>query len=178
MPIDINDRSGRLLLAAPTETLEGVDLRNARLAGADLSMVTRRSGSETWTGPANLDGAMLDNADLTGADLSRASFQGASLKGVKLGGAKLNYNDRDLIAEILRQAAGDDARRLELAELLVSRRDWDWSQFRLMNHAETEWAIAAVRATRRDGEWIDNASLRSACNESANGPRASLPGRF
>ncbi|MGW7436462.1 pentapeptide repeat-containing protein [Streptomyces sp. NPDC054849] len=56
-------------------SLDGADLRNAKMSDTNLSHAT-------------LTGADLRNADLTRANLTNADFRGAKLAGVKLNGAK------------------------------------------------------------------------------------------
>ena len=69
--------------------LQGVNLRDANLRGADLLS-------------ANLQGANLQGANLRGADLLSANLQGAYMQGANLRGADLQ--DADLLDSDLRGA--------------------------------------------------------------------------
>ena len=110
------------------------DLRGANLTGASLN----------W---ASLNGANLYRASLNGADLT-----GASLNGASLNGASLNWSSHDLIAEILRQAAGTDPDKRMLAGLLLVSRDWCWEDFLAINHPLAPWAIEVLTPYLKEGQ--------------------------
>jgi hypothetical protein len=84
------------------------DLRGADLRGADL------------------EGADLRGAHLRGADLRGAYLRGADLEGADLEGAKMAWASHDLMAELIRRAAGEDLDKLKYAGLILIRRDWCW----------------------------------------------------
>jgi len=86
----------------------------------------------------------LIGADLTGADLTYAFFVDATLTAADLTNARLNWTSHDLLAEILRQAAGKDVGRLEVAKLVAHRRRWCWEGFLLLNHPQAEWALGVL----------------------------------
>jgi len=129
--------------------LSGADLIEANLIGANLS-------------GANLSGANLSGADLRGANLSGANLSGADLRGADLSGAylsradlsraTLNWDSHDLLAEILRQAAGDDIAKRKLAGLVLVGRDWCWDDFLALDDPLRDWALdtLAVYATPDD----------------------------
>jgi hypothetical protein len=77
------DGGGALEALVPDLDLCGIDLRGARLSGADLSR-------------ARLAHARLDGADLTRARLDGALLRGASAMGAKLDGASLACADLSL----------------------------------------------------------------------------------
>jgi uncharacterized protein YjbI with pentapeptide repeats len=117
--------------------LSGADLSWDDLTGADLSGADLKGANLAW---ADLAGANLSWADLTGADLTGANLSGANLKGADLTEADLTGADltgmknppsgsHSLIAAVLRQAAGEDAKRRSVAGLVLISRDWCWRQF-------------------------------------------------
>ena len=105
----------------------------ADLHGADLT-------------EANLDGAHLRNADLTGANLTDADLSNADLTGAYLSGAKASLKSHELVAEILRQAAGDDPARRALAGLILVSPDWDWPEILSLDldPEVCSWGIATL----------------------------------
>lgn len=104
-------------------SLEGEDLRRARLVDSDLSEARLARADLT---AADLRGAALHHADLTEADLTAANLRGADLRWCQLNGARLRRADlRDALLDgtnvsgaDLRGAALDPgaARRLGCAE--------------------------------------------------------------
>ena len=123
----------------PDEWQWRIDLRGTNLRGADLS-------------DAYLYGAYLRDAYLRGADLRGTNLRGADLRGADLTGAYLNWNSRDLIAELLRQAAGESWQRRALAGLILVSRDWCWKEFLALEHPEQEWALGVLRQYVTDGD--------------------------
>jgi hypothetical protein len=82
---------------------------------------------------AVLRGAVLRGAVLAYADLRDAVLRYAVLRGAVLRYATMNWQAHELIAERLRQAAGDDPlKRMAAGYILVSR-DWCWKE--LMSNA-------------------------------------------
>jgi hypothetical protein len=118
--------------------LRGVDLIDANLIGAKLIGAKLIDAD---LGGAKLMDAKLIDADLRGAKLMDAKLDGANLIGAKLEGATLNWQSHDLIAEILRRAAGDDAEKRKIAGLILVSRDWCWEEFLSLNDPMTEWAL-------------------------------------
>ena len=140
MPIEIKNRfTGEVLFSGEYDGLreaiqiavrDGAKLTCADLTGADL------------TG-AKLAGADLTRADLTRADLTRADLTRAKLDGAKLTCAKLNFQSHDLLAEILRRAAGDNTEKLKIAGYILICRDKCWKDFaELADHDPLgNWAL-------------------------------------
>src|SRR5690606_22816775 len=112
--------------------LRGAYLRDAYLAGADLRC-------------ANLAGADLRGADLRYAKLTGADLRGANLRGAHLGGGKIAWQSHDLIAEILRRAAGDDVAKLKVAGLILVSRDKCWPDFLKLRDPLAGWALDVLR---------------------------------
>jgi uncharacterized protein YjbI with pentapeptide repeats len=129
--------------------LSGADLSDADLSGADLSDADL-TGADLRD--ANLRGVYLSDADLTGTNLRGVYLYGAYLRGADLSGAYLNWNSRDLIAELLRQAAGDNWQRRALAGLILVSRDWCWRDFLALEHPEQTWALDVLRQYVKDGD--------------------------
>ena len=88
-------------------------------------------------------------ANLTGADLS-----GAFLRGADLSGAEVSWQSHDMIAEILRRAAGANPARRMLAGLVLISRDWCWDEFLALD-IDSElrrWALDELRQWVRPGD--------------------------
>ena len=100
-------------------------------------------------GGADLGGANLRGANLGGADLGGANLGGADLRGAYLGGgesrAKIAWQSHDLIAEILRRAAGDDVAKLKVAGFILVCLDKCWSDFLKMRDPLAGWALEVLR---------------------------------
>ena len=111
--------------------LRGADLYDADLWGANLRGAnlysTNLRGADLRV--ANLRGADLRGADLRGANLRGAELYSTNLRGADLYDADLNWTQHELVAEILRQAAGDDVEKLQLAGLILICKDKCWEDF-------------------------------------------------
>ena len=117
----------------PGTHLVGANLRGVYLVGADLHGADLR-----W---ACLAGANLREADLRGAHLRRACLGGADLEGADLRGATLSWQSHDIIAELLRRSAGQDASKRKLAGLVLVSRDWCWDKFLSLRSRDRKWAL-------------------------------------
>jgi cytochrome c oxidase assembly protein subunit 15 len=116
--------------------LEHADLSRARLAGANLRN-------------ARLTGAVLTGTDLRGTDLGGAVLGRAGVGAAKLDGARLAWDSRELISEILAQAAGEDVDRLKVAGLFALE---GWRRLGQLAEAERRWIGEALRPwTEVDG---------------------------
>ena len=115
------------------------NLRGAHLYGADLY-------------GAHLYGANLYGANLYRADLRKVDLRGADLREVDLRGANLNWQSHDLIAEILRQDAGDDLDKRAMAGLVLVSRDWCWKHFVALQHPLMPWAIEVLTPYLKEGQ--------------------------
>ena len=125
--------------------LRGADLSGANLRGADLSGAYLRD--------ANLCGADLHDTDLRDANLCYVDLVGAKLGGAYLCGAKINWNSHELIAEILKRAAGDGIQKRMIAGLILVSRDWCWKKFLALNgdlKPLREWALDEL------AKWVTN----------------------
>ena len=127
-------RAAAVAAAADGANLGGANLRGANLRGAYL-------------GGANLGGANLVGAYLDGAYLGRANLDGANLDG-----AKMPWRSHDILAELLRRAAGDDIPKLKVAGLLLVCREWCWTEFLALDDPLREWALEALAEHVQDGD--------------------------
>ena len=116
--------------------LQGADLRSANLRCADFERADLRGANLMGANlrcadfeRADLWGADLRGADLRGADLRGADLMGANLMGAYLRGANINWTRHELVAEILRQAAGDNIEKLQLAGLILVCKNKCWEEF-------------------------------------------------
>ena len=134
--------------------LHGANLRDANLHGANLHGANLRGANLSGANlsDANLSGANLSGANLSGANLGGANLSGANLGGANLGGAKVAWQSHDLLAELLRRAAGNDIAKLKVAGLLLVCRDKCWKDF--LGIASRDplggWALDAL------AEWVQD----------------------
>ena len=130
MSVQIKNRWTGDVICEGETIAEAVVVSRANLRGADLRC-------------ANLRGANLSCANLRCADLS-----GANLCGVNFSGATLAWNSHDLIAELLKRAAGGDVAKLKIAGLILVCREKCWADFLDLRDPLTGWAIGVLR------EWV------------------------
>ena len=93
---------------------------------------------------ANLSWANLSRADLSRANLSGANLSGANLSGANLSRANLSWQSHDLIAEILRRAAGNDMEKRSAAGLILMSRDLCWPDLLAIKHPQEAWVIGEL----------------------------------
>ena len=74
----------------------------------------------------------------------------ANLTGADLSGAIINWQSHNLIAEILRQSAGDNVQRRMVAGLVLVSHDWCWGEFLALDIPEREWALETLAAYVKD----------------------------
>ena len=144
--------------------LSGADLSWANLSGADLSGVSLSMANLSGV---NLSGADLSWADLSGANLSRANLSRANLSGVSLSmanlsgvnlsradlsGARVAWRSHDMIAEILRRAAGDDIAKLKVAGFILIMQDKCWREFIAIRDPLTGWARSVLEGWIQEGD--------------------------
>ena len=125
--------------------LGGTNLRGSHLERANLEGANLEGVYLEW---ANLWQANLGGTNLRGAHLERANLEGASLEG-----AYLNWMSHNLIAEILRQAAGDSVRRRMIAGLVTVSTDWCWEDFLRIRHKERKWALETLASYVQEGDF-------------------------
>ena len=183
--------------------LEGIQLREANLAGAVLSLANLQT--------ANLQGAKLQGADLKLTDLARSHLQGINLQGAylekanlshaKLNGANLqganfsfaNFHEADLqgvnlYGAILRQAQLEGA-NLRGAILQDTNFHSAYLGYTLMDGVDLQGANldsanleaaylnnADLQAVNLEYAYLNNASLQNANLEGANLTGANLAG--
>jgi uncharacterized protein YjbI with pentapeptide repeats len=128
-------------------SMAGADLRGANFCIAMMDGV-RFFGADIRG--ANFDGADLCGANFDGAVLDGAILDGAIIDGTSIDGAKLSLVSHDLVAEILRRAAGDDVEKRMIAGLVLLSRDWCWSRFEKIEHPQRQWAIDTLVKYLRD----------------------------
>jgi len=121
----------------------------ANLSRADLSGLNLFGA---YLSRANLSRVNLSGADLSGVNLSRVNLSRANLSGANLSGATIDWTSYDVVAELLRRAAGDSVDRRMLAGLVLVSRDWCWKKFLAIEHPERGWALGALRGYVREGD--------------------------
>ena len=91
--------------------------------------MTRGKALAKYAEDKDLSGADLECANLQWANLQCANLRGADLYGADLRGANINWTQHELVAEILRQAAGNDIEKLQLAGLILICKNKCWDEF-------------------------------------------------
>ena len=131
-------------IAKATDNLHGVDITGANLMDADLS------------------GQNLRGVDLMGANLTRANFTDCNMRGINLTGADVtdaNFTNAELpwysyevLAEILRQAAGEDVSKLKMAGLVLILRDKFLQVFLKGGDPDATWALGELRKREKEND--------------------------
>jgi uncharacterized protein YjbI with pentapeptide repeats len=151
-----------------------LNLRGANLEGSNFVRANLEASNLKGS---NLVGSNLVRANLEGSSLAGANLDGAYLYGTNLVGANLhdaimNWSSHDLIAERLRQAAGDDPLKRMAAGYVLMSRSWCWSDL-LVNAPDIalddettlkEWSLKTMRAWVKAGDYApqvlrDNAEV-------------------
>lgn len=129
------------LKCVPYADLKGSDLHGRSFACSDFRDAILKE--------ADLRGADFRFTDLTRADLSDCDLrdcflEGANLRRAVLGGARIAWDQPELVAEILFQAAGRDLKKVKVASLVAAgrRRDWCWRNYFALGHPGTGWAVS------------------------------------
>ena len=135
----ILEKHGRWL--AGDEAGERANLGGANLEGADLWQANLQEANLRG---ANLQGACFWHADLREANLVGTNLVTNNVWKAQLEGARLNWSSHILIAEILRQAAGDDVEKRKVAGLVLISRDWCWKQFLKLRDPLLDWALETL----------------------------------
>jgi uncharacterized protein YjbI with pentapeptide repeats len=149
--------------------LEASNLKGSNLVGSNLVRANLEGSSLAG---ANLARANLEGSSLAGANLDGAYLYGTNLVGANLHDAIMNWSSHDLIAERLRQAAGDDPLKRMAAGYVLMSRDWCWSEL-LANAPDItledgttlkEWSLKTMRAWVKAGDYApqvlrDNAEV-------------------
>lgn len=145
--------------------LRDTDLRGARLCDADLSGADLRDADLSWADlrGANLSraylagtylhGANLRGADLRWADLRDANLFGVNLRHADLSGAKFNWQSHALLGEVLRQEAGENITRRQIAGLVVVSTDLCWPDFLKLRLKEKRWALTTLAKRIQPGDY-------------------------
>ena len=118
-----------------------------------FSILHRYTGAVLYgSATAGRIAAAVTEAARSRADLSSANLYGANLSGADLSRAKINWQSHDLLAEILRLAAGADIQKRSVAGLILVSRDWCWKEFLALDHPEKEWALTELAKWIQDGD--------------------------
>jgi uncharacterized protein YjbI with pentapeptide repeats len=133
--------------------LVGANLSSSILVGADLYLANLSSAVVVAT---NMNFCNLNRAKFYDADLRCSSFYGASVIGASLYSSRINWQSHVLIAEILRQHAGESAPRRSLAGLIAVSTDWCHDIWADLEHSEREWAIETLKTYVQEGDRLPN----------------------
>jgi len=101
------------------------------------------------------------------SSLVGANLRGADLYGADLRGAKINWQSHAVIAEILRQAAGEDYEKRMAAGLILVSPDWCWDRFLKIELPQKEWALETLTSYVTDGDEAPSVLLARVKKEAA-----------
>lgn len=138
---------------------DAVNMHGANLYGANLDDVTMRNCCILYRSVlagasllrATLEHAMLDMANMEGADLQGANLHGARLQNAILTGVRMNWYSRELITEILRQAATEAEHYAVVGQFVAAAR-WDWDTLATLGEGQAQWAFRVLTAYARPGD--------------------------
>lgn len=82
---------------------------------------------------------------------------GSDLSWSNLSGSNLSWSSHDLLAEVLRRAAGDNIQHRMIAGLLLVSREWCWDEFLAVEGVDNEWAL------RELAKWIQPSDSHPEC---------------
>lgn len=157
--VEIRNRFTGEVIASGKTLIEAVECYKDDLCGASLfcgsfrgAHLRRASFRDANVRYADFGGAELPGADFRGAGIYYANFKGAYLRDANFRGAKLNWQSHDLMAEILRQAAGDDIDKIKIAGLVLLCRDKCWDEFLMIDDPLMDWALDALAEYVQEGD--------------------------
>lgn len=154
---------------------DAVNMHGANLYGANLDDVTMRNCCILYRSVlagasllrASLDYAVLDLANLDGADLQSADLHGARLNGAILTDVRMNWSSRELVAEILRQAAAEAEHYAVVGWLMVADA-WDWDAFDMLSERQAQWVFRVLAAYAKPGDTLPS-QLQQALEKNQDG---------
>lgn len=140
---------GAKLAGATLDRVQGWNMRasDADLTSANLDFANLKHG---FFSRAKLAGASLIQADLSvcrldHADLLGCTGSGATFANATLVGARFSLSYHDLVAEVLRQHAGESRSRRMVAGLVKVSPGWCWEEFcRFRKKPAFAWAIVTL----------------------------------
>ncbi len=101
------------------------------------------------------DAPQLVLEDLSGIDFTKAgNLRWQALYKCKLDGCKVDWSNRQLLGEILRQAAGDDYGKRRFAGFVLINYDWCWPKILIeaKDDPALPWALSVFKAWVTPGD--------------------------
>jgi uncharacterized protein YjbI with pentapeptide repeats len=124
-----------------------------RLQASKASFIRTRAvmmdASSSNFSEADLMDSLFTGTDFGFSDFRQANFTGcclvrACITEVKLDGATIEWTSHDLIAEILRQEAGDDIEKQKIAGFILINRGKCWRDFLQIDDPLKSWALEVL----------------------------------
>jgi hypothetical protein len=137
---------------------EGVDFTEANLTEVVFKRTNCAASNFTMAQVRGVDFVMTDltAARFDGVDLSQTTFHGSNLTGTQFDHVKaMNWNSSELVAELLRRAAGQDRAQMKVAGLVwaLSATPKNWYIFLgETDERYLEWALNALAPYVREGD--------------------------
>lgn len=126
--------------------LTAADLSRATFVDCDLTEVDLTDGCLSG---ARLMRCSLEGARLTGASLDDAATVGCTLARAELTGVRDAASARDLVVEVLRRRAGEDAELMRWVGLVALQRSWCYDEFAAALDAHPRLREIALDAFRK-----------------------------
>jgi uncharacterized protein YjbI with pentapeptide repeats len=89
--------------------------------------------------------ADLERSNFSGAKLQACNTAGAYVYNTVLEGTMLPETSHEFMAEVLRQAAGDDIEKVKVAAYIAFNENKCWSDFLAINDPLKDWAVSVVK---------------------------------
>ena len=147
--MQIKDRqTGAVMFEAAVATIrecvgeaarQNANLRGSNLSGSDLRY-------------SNLRHSNLSYSDLSGSNLSDSDLSHSNLSYSDLHDITVNWNSHELLAEILRQKAGENTAKRKIAGLVLVSHDWCWDKFLRLRDPTKLWALGVLRRYVKEGD--------------------------
>lgn len=166
--------SGRtVLLGAPDESLQGVQLAGARLVRWNLAGAKLKEGNLS---NAQLAGAFLPEASLAGADLRHTLVERATFAGAELAEAKLILAEGSLANFWYANLRESDARDCSLPKAIFQNTDLSGSRLQKLKAPGAIATLANFSGAQLDDAVLDHAQLNGSKFKEATLFRASFGG--
>ena len=125
------------------------DLRHSNLRDSNLRHSNLRHSNLS---DSDLSHSNLSYSDLSGSNLSDSDLSHSNLSYSDLHDITVNWNSHELLAEILRQKAGENTAKRKIAGLVLVSHDWCWDKFLRLRDPTKLWALGVLRRYVKEGD--------------------------
>ena len=167
--MQIKDRqTGAVMFEAAVATIrecvgeaarQNANLRGSNLSGSDLRYSNLRHSNLSYSNlrysdlrHSNLRDSNLRHSNLRHSNLSDSDLSHSNLSYSDLHDITVNWNSHELLAEILRQKAGENTAKRKIAGLVLVSHDWCWDKFLRLRDPTKLWALGVLRRYVKEGD--------------------------